>query len=474
MLNPFFLNGTKTEQNLIQDLINEQIQMYGIEVYYLPRQYITEKTVIKEVIESKFDFAYPIEVYLDTYDGYGGQGTILSKFGIQELDDLTLIMSKDRFQVYISPLMKNLPNIGVFERPREGDLIYFPLGDRIFEIKYVENEKPFYQLRENYVYELKCELFRYEDESIDTSIDFIDDNISGIGPIQTLQMVSLGSTCIAETTVNNGSVTSVSIINRGYEYKTAPIIKFSSPKIIPSNYELGTAVGVSTLISGISDFCDSNINSYRIQGIELINPGFGYTVAPKISFSGGGGRGATAVSNIGNGVLGKIQILDPGYGYVKSPTVSFIGTCTSPAIANAIVSEDGKISSIRFISAGIGYTEPPEIVVSPPDIIEGTGTYQYNEIVVGEQSNVSATVKLWNHKTNILEVSIITGSFIEGERLIGQKSGASYILKTINDMNISDPEDETNLKDPYADNLNIQAESNLIIDFSEKNPFGMP
>ena len=174
MLNPFFLQGSKNEQGLVQDIINEQLRMYGVEVYYLPRQYITEKTIIKEVIESEFNYAYPIEAYVDSYDGYGGQGTILSKFGIQELDDLNLIISQERWTNYISQLIKDIPNIKLSSRPKEGDLIYFPYGNRLFEIKYVEHEKPFYQLRKNYVYELRCELFRYQNEIIDTGIDFID------------------------------------------------------------------------------------------------------------------------------------------------------------------------------------------------------------------------------------------------------------------------------------------------------------
>ena len=99
MLNPFFLQGSKSEQSLIQSLVNEQLRMYGVEVYYIPRKYITEKTVIKEVIESEFDNAYPIEAYVDTYDGYEGQGTILSKFGVQPLNDLNLIISKERFLI---------------------------------------------------------------------------------------------------------------------------------------------------------------------------------------------------------------------------------------------------------------------------------------------------------------------------------------------------------------------------------------
>src|SRR6056300_924154 len=125
MLNPFFQQGSKTEQGLIQDLINEQLRMYGVEVYYLPRQYVTEKTIIKEVIESKFDNAYPIEAYVDTYEGYNGLETLMSKFGIQEMDDLILTISRERFENYITPLIQNISNIKLSTRPKEGDLIYF-------------------------------------------------------------------------------------------------------------------------------------------------------------------------------------------------------------------------------------------------------------------------------------------------------------------------------------------------------------
>ena len=111
MLNPFFQQGSKTEQGLIQDLINEQLRMYGVEVYYLPRKYITEKTILREVIESKFDDAYPIEAYVQNFDGYNDNTTILSKFGIQSTQEISLIISKERFEEYISPLIKDKANI---------------------------------------------------------------------------------------------------------------------------------------------------------------------------------------------------------------------------------------------------------------------------------------------------------------------------------------------------------------------------
>ena len=220
MLNPFFQQGSKTEQSLIQDLINEQLRMYGVEVYYIPRKYATTNTIIREVVESKFDDAYPLEAYVNTYEGYDGQGTILSKFGVQPIDDLTLTISKERFEEYITPLTKNLPDIELATRPKEGDLVYFPLGDRLFEIKFVEHEKPFYQLQKNYVYELTCELFRYEDEVIDTDIEEIDDNLVGneldgltsdglntiLGPTQTLTLVGVGVTAIAHAQIVNAEL----------------------------------------------------------------------------------------------------------------------------------------------------------------------------------------------------------------------------------------------------------------------------
>ena len=126
-LNPFFLNGSTTEQSLIQDLVNEQLRMYGVECYYLPRTFAKTNTIIREVIQSEFTNAYPLEAYVNNYEGFGGQKTLLSKFGIEEKDDLILTISKDRFENYITPLIKDLSNVGLATRPKEGDLIYFPL-----------------------------------------------------------------------------------------------------------------------------------------------------------------------------------------------------------------------------------------------------------------------------------------------------------------------------------------------------------
>jgi len=460
MLNPFFLQGSKNEQGLIQDLINEQLRMYGVDIHYLPRQYVTEKTIIKEVIESKFDNAYPLEAYVDTYEGYEGQGTILSKFGIQPLTDLTLIISKDRFENYITPLIQNLPNIKLSTRPKEGDLIYFPLGDRLFEIKFVEHEKPFYQLQKTYVYELRCELFRYEDEVVNTGIEEIDDNIENDGYIQTLTLVGVGSTATATTNIVNGGVRFVTITNRGSGYKSTPTVAISSA---PSGGQ--TAIGIATMIGNLVD-CNGT-SALKVQGVELINPGFGYTVAPSVVFIGGGGAGAAATATIGDGIVGAINLTSGGGGYATPPIVTFsaapVGTGIT-ATGRAKINTAGVVTSITITNAGLGYTVAPTITIGSPYMI-GVGTYVANETVTGSISGASALVKSWNATTGALEIYKITKDFVDSDIVVGAASSASYSLRTVQ---------TNNLVDPYAQNDIIEQEADLIIDFSERNPFGTP
>ena len=340
-LNPFFLQGAPSEQNLIQDLINEQLRMYGVEVHYMPRKFITEKTVIREVIESEFDEAHPIEAYVENFEGYGDQTTILSKFGIQSTQEITLTISKERFENYISPLLAGKDNIKISNRPKEGDLIYFPLGDRLFEIKFVEHEKPFYQLQKGYVYTLKCELFRYENEVIDTDIAEIDDSIAGTlgasdsellgGDAMTtlLSLVGVGTTALATVGyISDGGIRQISVTNRGGGYTFNPRVAISSSPGV-------TGIATVERISGIVA-CELNANpvAESIQRVLLTNPGSGYTVSPSVRFVGDG-VGAAATAFIGNGVLGIVTITGGGSGYTTAtaPLVTFSGISTVSACA---------------------------------------------------------------------------------------------------------------------------------------------
>lgn len=465
MLNPFFLQGSKSEQNLIQDLINEHLKMYGVDVHYIPRKYITEKTVIKEVIESEFDDAYPIEAYVESYNGYEGAGDIMSKFGVQSLDDLVLIISKERYENYIKPLIEGKENIKLSSRPKEGDLIYFPLGDRLFEIKHVEHEKPFYQLQKNYVYELRCELFRYGNEVIDTGIDPIDETVANEGYIQTLRLSGIGSTATAICTIFNGGVRRVNIITRGSGYTSESSVQFSKSPL----GTLATAAGIATMVSGVIDYCETDSSLLRVQGLEITNTGYGYTTAPLVRFYGGGGSGAVGESELADGVIGIITITNPGSGYVETPIITFdpppagIGT----AIARAYVSTAGTISQIRIIDAGIGYTVSPTIIVGSP-YMSGSGVYTVGEEVVGSVSGTSALVKSWNLETYELKVYKLTGDFVQSESIIGQDSNASYKLKIENGY------ERLSFNDTFSDNQNIEIEADAILDFSQRNPFGDP
>lgn len=470
MLNPFFLQGSQTERSLVQDLINEQLRMYGVEVYYLPRKYLTEKTVIKEVIESKFDNAYPLEAYVENYDGYGENTTILSKFGIQALNEITLIVSKERFEQYISPQIKDLANVKRSSRPKEGDLIYFPLGDRIFEIKFVEHEIPFYQLQSNYTYTLKCELFRYEDEVINTGVDDIDGNLDGeggsgdgegsFGYTQTLTLVGSGSTASAVGSIVNGGVIKITVTNRGEGYTTTPKVAISSA---PSGGI--TAIGIATMIGNLVG-CDGT-PSLKVQGVQLVNAGSGYTSAPGVVFVGGGGVGAAATTIIGDGVIGIVTVTSGGSGYSTAPIVTFssppVGVGTT-ATGVALINSSGIVTSVRLTYAGVGYTQAPNITFSSPSL-GGTGAYTSRETVTGSLSGSTAVVRTWNSSTYQLEVSNITGTFLPGETIVGSASSATYVLRTLNtDV----------FNDGYGQNAIIEQEADLILDFTERNPFGEP
>ena len=460
MLNPFFLQGSITEQSLVQDLINEQLRMYGVEIYYLPRQYITKKTVIREVIQSKFENAYPLEAYVVNYEGYGDNTTILSKFGIQALNELTLSISRERFENYIVPLIQNLPNIELSTRPKEGDLIYFPLGDRLFEIKFVEHEQPFYQLQGNYTYDLKCELFRYEDEIVDTDIAELDDNIKNEGYIQTLNLIGTGVTASAFTSIVNGGVRYITLTNRGGGYNSVPRVAISSA---PAGGL--TATGIATMIGGLID-CNGT-SALKVQGVEIINPGYGYTVAPSVLFfGGGGGAGAAATATIGSGIIGIVSITNAGSGYATAPavTISAPGVGGITATASAKINSVGIVTQIAITNAGLGYTSIPTLTLSSPYMI-GIGTYIYNEVVTGSISSTTARVRDWDATTGELKVYEIDGSFVNGDVIVGAASSAFYKLRTVTIDNTSDL---------FAENAIIEQEADAIIDFSERNPFGMP
>ena len=168
--NVYFDTGTKPEQALYEDLMIEQLQIYGQDVYYIPRKLAGTDAIWQEDISSSFESSYLIEMYMENVDGYEGEKELMSKFGLDIQDDATFVVARRRWEQFIS--VDN--NIIVSSRPNEGDLVYFPKGNKLFEITFVDQDDPFYQVHNLPTYKLKCKTFEYASEVIDTGIAEID------------------------------------------------------------------------------------------------------------------------------------------------------------------------------------------------------------------------------------------------------------------------------------------------------------
>lgn len=168
--NTYFRHGTRNEQMLQQSLVDEFIKMFGQDILYIPRKLVRKDTILNEEIISEFNDSFLTYAYFENFEGFGGNGDILTKFGIRSTDEITLSMSRQIFSDFIAVQMVGVEDIEVGTRPQEGDLIYFPLTDNLFEIKFVEHESPFYQFGSLYTYQLKCELYEYQNETAGTDI----------------------------------------------------------------------------------------------------------------------------------------------------------------------------------------------------------------------------------------------------------------------------------------------------------------
>ena len=190
--NPFFSSttGYTGEQQLIDNLVIEQIGMFGIDLLYMPRDNVNLDKILHESTKVKFDLALSIPMYVKSFDGYDNSIEILSKFGVRSSDELTLIMSRSQWTTYYAPYVKSLYNVDsnrpylaqndplegqTSRRPKEGDLIFFPFDDGIFEVKYVMFDQPFFQLGKGYIFELQCEKFEYSGEDFNTGVPQIDE-----------------------------------------------------------------------------------------------------------------------------------------------------------------------------------------------------------------------------------------------------------------------------------------------------------
>ena len=270
------INGSAQEQTFIENLIVESIELYGQDVYYLPRTYVNRDTILNEVESSEFTQALTVRAYVNNVEGWEGQGELLSKFGVRIEDKTTFIFSRKKFEEKVD----DNATLNVEGRPNEGDLIWFPATKHLFEINFVEAERPFYQLGKGYVWECQCELFEYSDEELDTGVAEIDAIETALAVAIKLVMDAGGTgdftvgeeivgdlyRAAATATVSGGAVTAITVIDGGEHYKSA--------------------------------------------------------LPPTVTITGGGGSGATATATVDSlGLVTAITITNGGSGYTSAPTV---------------------------------------------------------------------------------------------------------------------------------------------------------
>jgi hypothetical protein len=246
--NVFFNHAVSTEQHLYEDLVVESLRMYGHDIYYLPREIVEEDKILGEDIQSTFGDAYQVEMYLDNADGFEGED-LFSRFGVQVQEEATFTLALRTWERFIS-LDSNLVTS---LRPNEGDLIHFPMSGSLFEIRYVEDQNPFFQIGKLFVFKLKCTLFEYSGEDFDTGINTID-------------IVEDQNAYTIELTMNNSSGTY--IVNENITYNSAVIGEVVS--WIPSTSKLTLKDVTKTLEVGDTLVGASTGASYDIQVITDI------------------------------------------------------------------------------------------------------------------------------------------------------------------------------------------------------------
>ena len=202
MRNTYFSHGTQAEKNLYEDLIIEQLKIYGQDTYYLPREEITRDSVLGNTTD-KFTDAYAVEMYVEDVNGFAGQGDLIGKFGLEVRDELTLVVARRTFEI----LVDNPSNTLSINRPREGDIVWLERFKKFFQIDFVEDEDPMYQINDLPIFKLKCSMWEYESQSVETGVTDIDSRLDTESMDLLLNQISLES-----GTTSSGALLSENII----------------------------------------------------------------------------------------------------------------------------------------------------------------------------------------------------------------------------------------------------------------------
>tara|TARA_B100001996_G_scaffold185712_1_gene142030 strand:- start:1004 stop:2335 length:1332 start_codon:yes stop_codon:yes gene_type:complete len=441
MRNTFFTHGTRNEQFLQQDLTEEFLKMFGMDVLYIPRQLVRKDGVFNEEVISQFDDSYIIEAYLENFDGFQGGGDLLTKFGIRQTDEITMVISQERFSNLISQFLLLDDDIEVGERPEEGALIYFPLSSNYFEIKFVEHEEPFYQLGKNYVYKLKAELFDYSDEGGEFFAG--DEELIDTGyTVQYYYLVNPGTSCAGTPIITNGAISQAVVTTNGSKYNFTPTV---------------TVTGDGTNATVHAEMIVANVAGSNPTRAAVLDP------------------------TVVNGKMTALTILDPGAGYDISR--SFVDFTTPPSVGSKpvvvptfdsaggltkveITNEGSGYDSVERIvidSAGSGYTTAAFTIQTVPSGL--SGNFTDGETITGGNTGGTAMVADWDKSDGWLKLKSPTDDFEIGELLVGNTSGASVTIHSFDAMKTTDTK--------FSDSALFETEADDIVNFSEGNPFGI-
>ena len=452
--------GVATEQNLVQDLVDEQIKLFGSDVFYIPRVHLKDKT-LGEVIQSEFNQSYMIEMFLVNVEGFGAGAEFVSKFGLRITDEITFVVSRRRWEQSANPAL----SLAVDGRPNEGDLIYFPLTEDLYEVKYVERENPFFQLGKQYFYQLTAEIYEQGADKFDTGIDEIDDVERQFSNITTLNL-SLTTRQTATGTLevdSSGAISLATVTLAGTGYNTPPNVTIGnagngSGGIITTSILDGGVVTL-TIVNGGSGYDVTNTNPPTItidappEGVQFLNDEHvvigGFTAQ-------GSGRTWTSSNKVitvtGSGGFDPVfaTTTQKKYFYWKF--------------------EDKRICYVYQYNGTTATTAPGYFYYDSANVRyiinawEETTTSGGQAILYDLMSATIAEVADWNGVTYTLEVMNRTGNFIDGDMIRGVESNAIYTLGTFSTID--------NQSTEYDQNQAIEDGADDLIDWGETNPFG--
>ena len=274
---PTYYAGHSGEQGLVQDLVDEQIKLFGSDVYYIPRIVLQDST-LDEVRYSKYQEQFQIEMLLQNVTGFGDNAEFISKFGLRITDEIIFRVSTRRWDEEVA---EHNPNLTVASRPNEGDLLYFPLTQDIYEIKFVGKEEPFFQFGKIQFYAITAEIYEVGQDDFDTGVAEID---------------------AVEQLFDNA-------------------IKLFMDPGGTGDFTVGEEVVGDEFLAKAT----SAITGDAVSGITITDGGSHYKVAtpPSVTISGGGGTGATATATVSStGIVNGITITSGGSGYTSAPTVT--------------------------------------------------------------------------------------------------------------------------------------------------------